>query len=446
MHNRYTITLGIVLTVTLAGFSFAQEENRDPWTRADAVKRELMLAQLMAYLGPRIDHIAENVARHYKLDEVPALRESARTALKGDNPKGLLRDASNAPSLEPLLGVALAKHLSEQRVEDYLAFTRARKTRDKQAVAAQLVAWADQHLSLRSQQREKLGGLFLLSANEGMTAQRLLGRDADSFMDFVAKLRLDFKQLDRVLYASQSQVWDLMMSQRSDRDGWRKDGDQEKRAKQRAALQAHIVKAHRAGKITREQAGLKLDALEKELRVGPMMRGKIQAKQEEMIRLIVAAKLVAHTEQLSELDARATKRLALVSKGVVEQVLESWDTDQRADPTTDITDYPLYQQTIKDVLSDDAHVRYHASQAQRLALRDQARRDLVVAYLDTLLLLSETQRNDFAGISAKQTVPTKGHAWALIVQVLKKVDQKELSPWQRELTEGMLRAGSRLAL
>jgi len=431
-----------MLTVTLAGFSFAQEEDRDPWARADAVERELMVAQLMAYLGPRIDHIAENVAKHYQLRQIPALRESARAALKEVNPKGLLRDASNAPSLELLLRAVLAKHLSEQRVEDYLAFTRARKERDKQAVAGQLVAWADQHLSLTSQQREKLGQLFLPSANEGMTAQRLLDRDADRFMEFVAKLRLDSNQLDRVLYASQSQVWDLMMSQRSDRDGWRKDGDQEKRAKQRAALQAHIVKAVRGGEITREQAGLKLDALEKELRADPMIRGKIQAKQEEMIRLIVAAKLDAHTEQLGELDARATKRLTLVSKGVVEQVIESWDTGQRADPTTDITDYPLYQQTIKDVLSDDAYVRYQASQTQRVAFRDQALRDLVVAYLDTHLLLSDEQRNDFVETAAKMSIPENANGWTLLARLVRQVDQKDLSRWQRDLVEGILKVGA----
>ncbi len=44
---------------------------------AEHVERELMLAQLMEFLGPRIDHIAENLAKYFRLGEVAALRTSA---------------------------------------------------------------------------------------------------------------------------------------------------------------------------------------------------------------------------------------------------------------------------------------------------------------------------------------------------------------------------------
>jgi len=433
-----------MLTVTLAGFSSAQERELDFPLRFNAARQARIAAQLMEYLGPRIDHIAESVANRYQLRQIPTLRESAQAVLKQDDLKALFRDASNAPSLEPFLRAVLARHLSERQLEDYLAFTKARKDRDRNAVAGQLLAWADQHLSLNSGQRNKLRALFLLSVGEGMTAQKLLSRDADTCMDLAAKLELDVKRLEGVLSSFQIKVWELTIPAGNERAWWRKDPNPKERDARFAAVQADIVKAFEAGRITRAQAAQKLEAAKKELWVDPGVRRDNDAvKQEERIRLIVAAKLAAHTEQLGELDALASKRLTLVTKGVVEQVIESWDTGQRDDPTTLMMDHPLYQQTIKDVLSEDAYVRYQVSQAQRVAFRDRALRDLVVAYLDTQLLLSEMQRNDFADSSAQLIAPTKRNAWALLVQVLRQTDHEDLSLWQRELAEGILKAGAR---
>ena len=44
-----------------------------------------------------------------------------------------------------------------------------------------------------------------------------------------------------------------------------------------------------------------------------------------------------------------------------------------------ITNHPLYQQAIKDVLSEDAYMHYSEHQAERENLRQQALRDRIVA-------------------------------------------------------------------
>ena len=128
-----------------ADFGVAQSREREVSLHVAPEERTQIVVQLMAHLGPLMDHVAEQVAGRYLLRQVPALRASAQAALQEGNIKGFFRDASGAPSLEPLLRAALANHLNAQQVDDYLVFARARKDREKQAVGAQMVAWADQH-------------------------------------------------------------------------------------------------------------------------------------------------------------------------------------------------------------------------------------------------------------------------------------------------------------
>ncbi len=409
MPNRHAPISCSILTLMLAGFGFAQTRERDVSLHVAPEERAQIVVQLMAHVGPLMDHVAEQVAGRYQLRPMPALCASAQAALQEGDIKGFFRDASGAPSLEPLLIAALANHLNAQQIKDYLAFTRARKARNRQAVGAQMVAWADQHLTLTFEQREKLGQLFSPPASARMTAKNLLDKDADRFMDVVAKLRLDSTRLDPVLSESQVRVWDVM---------------------------------------TREQAGQKPKTMTKESRVDPGVRRRDdEAKREEKIRMIVTARLAAHTEQLGELNVRAAKRLVLVAKGVVEQVLESQDRGRKEGrgnvPGADITSYPLYQATIKNVLSEEAYAKYQVSQAQRVAFRQHAMRDLVVAMLDSQVLLSERQREHCEKIAAKLPITKDVCAWVLLVELVTQVDREDLSPWQRRGLDAIFRAGVR---
>ena len=200
--------------------------------------------------------------------------------------------------------------------------------------------------------------------------------------------------------------------------------------------------------MIREQAGQKLNIMKKELWGDPSVRREVDgAKREETIRLMITAKLAAHTEQLGELDARAAKRLVLVAKGVVEQVVESLDRGWPGDPgnasDADITSYPLYQATIKNVLSEAAYARYQVSQAQRVAFRQQALRDLAVAMLDTQMLLGEKQREHYKKTAAKLPIPKDACGWVVLARLVKQVDREDLSLWQRRGCDAILKAGAR---
>ena len=172
---------------------------------------------------------------------------------------------------------------------------------------------------------------------------------------------------------------------------WRvEDEEDDDRKEMFDKAQAEIIAAHRAGRIARAEIGPRLEALKIEL----WGEGEEDASEfEEKMRQFVEAKLAAHTEQLGPLDESASQRLVLVTKGVVEEYLETQGDILRAKyKETDITHHPLYQQTIKDVLSEAAFAQYKARQAERQAFRQQALRDVLVASIDLQLFLSDEQR------------------------------------------------------
>ena len=101
----------------------------------------------------------------------------------------------------------------------------------------------------------------------------------------------------------------------------------------------------------------------------------------------------------------------------------------------DITEYPLYQQAIKEVLSEEAFARYSEHQVERAVLYQQALRDVVVGCLDTQLLLDNTQR-EVLETSASQLIPApleeKRSSGFMFFQLFPQtVDFEILTPWQR---------------
>ena len=66
--------------------------------------------------------------------------------------------------------------------------------------------------------------------------------------------------------------------------------------------------------------------------------------------------------------------------------------DQKSGFKDVLTNHPLYQKTISDVLPIEAYAEYQRKQEKKKAYYMMANRDLVVAMFDTTLLLSEKQR------------------------------------------------------
>ena len=415
LRDENATLMCLVLILMFASLGLAEDTGVE--RRVDPVQQAKTAASLVEYLGRHIDLLGESVARRYRFGQAPELRQSVQDALMEVEIADVFRKDGTV-HWAPLLKTALGGTLDEGQLQAYQASIEARETRDKQAAAVQMIACVDQHLSLTPGQRAKAAPeLASLLRDAGMTAQALMIMDTGDIMDLGARLALDSNHWQGVLSPLQVRILVLTPSKRNER-GWRgHDADPDER--------------------------------------------------EERIRLITTAKLSTHTEQLGDLDARASRRLTLATKGVVEQVLESQGMDRRRDhanaldaagrinrnpregpqpalsSAVDSLNHPLYQRTIKDVLSEEAYARYQTYQAERLALRDRALRDLIVAYLDTRLLLSETQRQSVAETLAKMPVPPKADGRILLVPLIKQIDQTDLSPGQRREFGAILRERAR---
>lgn len=452
-----------------------------------------------------LKRVAESVGTRYDLDEavIGALHQSILNSIEGASERsGDLSifakptEEGNMSLIETILShpscqAAFEKHLSEAQLQDYLEFTEARRQRDRQAVAHWITIKLDKELSLRSDQREKIGQSLLdISENDlfpnAMNALWLSPEQAAQLMHYRLKV-----SLDGVLSEAQSKVWQGLVGAKANVDMFI------------IAPQVGIRKVIEADGIdVKDVAGPNKRfifipnepdehvGLEKEVEVviedvvidpqGKQPWIEINADKAaspERMREIAEAKLVAHTELLGALDERATRRLALVAKGVVQQYFEAQDEAREAisrevevdimkkvedgkmireeaaamleftvrnamdelskdgGSKIGITEYPLYQQAIKDVLSEEAFAAYSEHQAAREVLRQQALRGLVVAGMDMQLLLDETQRERLETAASKLIPGPLNESSSLTLMFFQlfpqTVDFEVLTPWQR---------------
>ena len=384
-----------------------------------------------------IQLVGENLSERYSLnrDVVKALRqsvsESVDAALKSNtNVRNFNRAAenSNTKLLEALLAhpeckTAFAEHLSETQLQDYVNAVKARLQQDRHASARLITGLISRELSLTALQHENVEQLLINAAeNESFpTAMSVLGMDSQ---DAVNLLHFGLKiSMDGILSRAQSEVWQV----------W-------------ARREAY-----------------KIDEDTKIL---------LQERQKQL----AEAKLVAHTELLGTLNENAARRLTVAIKGTVQQYFEAREEDaetmfrkiealfmelvesgemkrehaaenlngMRADlwnekgdirrqlPYADITRHPLYQQTIKEVLSEYAFAQYIAHREKKAGLLKHASTDAVIACLDAQILLTNAQREKFKLTVSKLAFPPSSNrpAMDLFSQFKRRVDRTVLNQWQ----------------
>ncbi|MDE0467178.1 MAG: carboxypeptidase-like regulatory domain-containing protein [Candidatus Poribacteria bacterium] len=408
---------------------------------------ELQPGRMSSVLKPRIESLrqllSESIGKRYDLDKAAintlrlSIPESVETALEQDSRNilvfGKVAGGSNVALIKMLLShpvckAAFAEHLSEAQLQDYLDFTEARRQLDQQAVARWITVAFDKELSLTVDQRGKIVKLLHGAAQNrdfpvSMSALRISPQQAVHLVHYRLKI-----SLDDILSEAQSKVWQGLVSTNANREHFavfmpeagaevvvvdKVDvGEIVDPNKKRAFIHKEAIKPV---KVER-----KVNVVINEVIIDPP--GKLQpwielnpagtAASPEQMMEIAEAKLVAHTELLGSLDERAARRLALVAKGVAQQYTEAQDKTHDAmdelwgdeGMNIDITDHPMYQQVIKDVLSEEAFAQYSTYQAEREVWHQQVLRDLVVACMDTQLLLGDTQREALE-TAASQLIP-----------------------------------------
>jgi hypothetical protein len=443
-------------------------------------------SRMNSVLKPRIEslrqHLSESIGERYDLDPATintlrlSIPGSVETALEQDSRNilffGKASEGSNVALIKMLLShpvckAAFTRHLSEAQLQDYLEFTEAREIRDRQAVVHWITVSLDKELSLRKEQREKVVQSLLDTAESelfptSMNALQLSSQQAAQLMHY----RLNIS-LDGVLSEAQSKVWEGLVNAKAQekrivivdlpKADIRKVVEDEKRNERKNAdvniKRPFIRKA--APKFVNIEKEVKI--VINEVMIDPPEKlppwieiNADKAESPEHMRVIAEAKLAAHTELLGTLDERGTRRLALVTKGVAQEHIEARDKDSetmdefwRHERTNiDITNHPLYQQTIKDVLSEEAFAAYSEHQTERTGLHQQALRDLVVACMDMQLLLDDTQRETLE-TSASQLIPTpleeKTSSEFMFFQLFPQtINFDILTPWQQGEFERVL--------
>lgn len=414
-----------------------------------------------------LQRVGESTSQRYKLSEpnVEALSESvlevANTALNAHE-FALIKSGSNAAILELLLShpdtkAAFAKHLNETQLVDYINFNGARRQRDRLAAVQIMTAVLDQVLSLTTDQRQNVVRLLVDRMNNEpqLTSAHIL---ADGGLQLhytvVGALHRELNvSLDEILTPTQAKIWQGMIHREKIK---RKGGE----------VGVEILKP-KTEEIEEKEVDDEYDVTTSQ------------------VWQLTKAILTAHTELLGPLDAPASQRLTLVTKGLVQQYFEMRNNAQDDDFETtfrllktlgelmnayeagkitreaalrklntvreelwdqraaniqsgkaevyDITDHPLYQQTIKDVLSEDAFIHYNERQIERKTFSQQSLRDLTVGFVDVHLLLDDTQRKHVEGIAAQLTPPPLLEEGLVIMlsELFLSIDREMLSPWQR---------------
>ena len=458
---------------------------------------ELKPKRMSSVLKPRIEslrqRLSESIGERYNLDAAAintlglSIPESIETALEQDSRDilvfGKAADGSNVMLIKMLLShpickAAFTRHLSEAQLQDYLEFTETREVRDRQAVVHWITAILDKELSLKTEQREKVVQ-SLLDATENelfpnsMNALRLNPQQAAQLAHYRLKV-----SLDDLLSEAQSKVWQGFVNANAIREWVVVPQAKIKNIGEGKKLAVILEEPDEHVGIEKEFEVVIDDIMIDQPEKQPWIELNADiAKSEEQMAELAEAKLVAHTELLGALDARATRRLALVAKGVVQQYFEAQDETREAiseeveadlmkkvedgkmtheeatamlnftlknamdalsrngGSNIDITSYPLYQQAIKDVLSEEAFARYSEHQAERAVLHQQALRDIVVACMDMQLLLEDMQREQL-DTAASQLLPARfiaeKSAELMFFQLFPQtVEYEVLTPWQR---------------
>lgn len=419
-------------------------------------------------------HISESIGKRYNLDTqvVDALHQSiskaVETAWEDESEFVRSGEESGTALIEALLThpdckAAFAKYLTETELQDYLDVNKARRQRDRLAAAQIMTAGLDQVLSLTTDQRQNVVRLLVDRMNNQpqLTSVDILGDGGPHLQlhyAIVSVLRRELNvSLDEILTETQAKVWQGMIKR-------------EKIKRVEGEVGFEVLKPKTEEKKEKE--------VDDEYHVTTSQLWQL-----------TEAILTAHTELLGPLHEHASHRLALVTKGIVQQHFETqyglpsdnFETILRfaktlselmeayqADKITreealgklntireelwdqrdanirsgeaevyDITDHPLYQQTLKDVLSEEAFIQYNEHQIQRKTFCQQALRDLIVVLVDIQLLLDDTQRKHFEEIAAQLTVPplTEAGFVIMLLELIFSADREILSPWQRRVME-----------
>ena len=103
---------------------------------------------------------------------------------------------------------------------------------------------------------------------------------------------------------------------------------------------------------------------------------------------------------------QAIEQLEVLKKALVDKIGigKRWERLE----LRNLPNHPLYQRTIKDVLSEEAYRQYATRQTERNIFQTRASQELFVTFMDMILLLKETHRKQLETTAAQVTLLSLG--------------------------------------
>ena len=413
-----------------------------------------------------LQHVAEDIGKRYKLDTsiVKKLHKSIfevlDTMLEQENGEkevfvaakkydsiGLIIEMLGHPDCKS----AFTKYLTETQLQDYLDFMKARQQQVQQVIVQFITAFLDQPLSLTIDQRENMVKLVRHTTNNKPELDFMNTMNPTLQWGIINLLHNELNiSLDSVLNQTQSKIWQALIKFYDPKD---------------------LVKV--------EVFDPQIDEIIEKDKTD-------EDTPKSQRRILIEAILMAHTEQLGHLSESASKRLETATNGVIQQYIEAelpdvddnfefisklgsltqafmlqnisreqaleelesvkkelWGKRGTNKPWDqyepyNIINHPLYQQAIKDVLSEDAYSQYKARQAERENFRIQVSRDFILAYIGMIVLLNDVQREQLKITAAQLTIPTLNdeELQLMATEFFIRMDQNILSPGQQSMFKG----------
>jgi hypothetical protein len=208
-------------------------------------------------------------------------------------------------------------------------------------------------------------------------------------------------------------------------------------------VKAELQELVAVGKLNKEQADQELGGLKKRLwaeKAEPGRRDKRDPRgfDPQWPKRLASARLAVHTAQLGPLGDRVARRLALAAKGVLQQQFETGveSADQAPAASDDVLEHPLYQRTLRRFLPAEVLARAQTRRDSRKSYQIQALRQLAVAVLDAHLLFDESQLQQLEVTAAELPLPNRPGAVPaaarMLAQLSRRLERASLRPEQQQ--------------
>ena len=429
-----------------------------------------------------IQHVSKDIGQLYGLDEttLKKLQKSVMDSIKATiNKEGsLLKRVYQQASAEGNLGLlvvllvdpdiktSFADYLTELQFQSYVDSIKKRRQQVRKAFADTFTLYLDQALSLSPNQREDMSKLLYkwIDGSLYMISNLIFTRTIpETLVEFLyGSTHGSFKQ---ILTDDQYEIWQEIEESAKNLnknvivDLIQFDG-KEVITKNKEHTLTGTLHIH---KLTEAILNLHTEQFQTQNnshteRFVLVNKGIVEQYLEKLNRIAIkrTSLMMPYSELLFKaVSGQITRNMALEKIKTLKKAYweDSYANDEKGDDPQvvnpelkqimrnqmilpnifNLVKEPIYQQTIKDSISEIEYEKYRKRQSEIETIRLHTIQNLVVAILDMHILLNPIQRKSIEDIAAKLTIPELSRIGLqfMVLELFLNINPDDLSPWQQ---------------